>query len=62
MPATTIEISGEPASNLNAMAKEREVTLNEFVIQVLLEFLEEYEDPEEGELDDEDDEEAEDSQ
>jgi len=55
----TIELGGELASELKAAAKARGVTLREFVIHVLLQYVEETSDSEEGsdeDLDDEDEE------
>jgi len=56
MQKSTVELSSELASDLNAVAKERGVTLRELVIHVLLAYLEglEWED-DSGELDDEED-------
>jgi hypothetical protein len=56
MQKSTVELSSELASDLNAVAKECGVTLRELVIHVLLAYLEglEWED-DSGELDDEED-------
>ncbi len=40
MQKSTVELSSELASDMNAVAKERGVTLRELVIHVLLAFLE----------------------
>jgi len=46
MESETIEIGGELARVLNATARERGVTLQEFVIHLLLQFVEEMDEDE----------------
>jgi hypothetical protein len=53
METETVEIGGELARVLNATARKRGVTLQEFVIHLLLQFVDEM-DEDEG-LDDEED-------